>query len=398
MRCGDNNMKTLVVTNDFPPRGGGIETFIHELLRRQDPESIAVLAASATSRSDGVTSAEALAYDTSAGYPIVRLRAGMWPTRAVAQAAVSVAKELGCDRVWLPSSAPHGLLVPMLQRRGLQVAVATTHGAEAGMAPYPGGRAILRAASQAQVLTYLGSWTRSQVQRALQGTRDEHRWARLAPGVDVETWQRTDDLSARAHDIRTQGGLVDRPVVACVSRLVARKGQDRLIAAWPEVMRKFPDAVLLIVGAGPLAQKLQARARDLGDSVQFTGRVPYAELPTYTAVADVCALPARSRLAGLDVEGLGIVLLEAAALGIPTIASATGGVPDALLPDETGLLLPEAKSEQQHVAHLRDAVVTLLADASLRTRLGSAGADWVRRQWSWDVPAATLATLLRADQ
>lgn len=389
-------MKTLVLTNDFPPRGGGIETFIHELLRRQDPTSIAVLAASAASRSDGVTPAEVMAHDSAAGYPIVRLRAGMWPTRTVARTAVSVAAELGCDRVWLPSSAPHGLLVPMLQRRGLPVVVATTHGAEAGMAPYPGGRTILRAAAQAQVLTYLGSWTRSQVQRALRGSRDAERWARLAPGVDVQTWQRTDELNERALEIRMRRGLLNRPVVACVSRLVARKGQDRLISAWPEVLKRFPDAVLLIVGTGPLAQKLRAQAHDLGDSVHFTGRVPYSELPAYTAVADVCALPARARLAGLDVEGLGIVLLEAAALGIPTIASATGGVPDALLPDETGLLLPATASEKQQVNQLADAVVTLLADPAMRARFGAAGFEWVRRTWSWDVPAATLATLLKA--
>ncbi|NDB18716.1 MAG: hypothetical protein EB027_05585 [Actinobacteria bacterium] len=301
-------MKTLVLTNDFPPRGGGIETYIHEILRRQDPNSVAVLAASGQSRSDGATRDEVVAYDRSAGYHVARLRAGMWPTRNVAQTAVAVARELGCDRVWLPSSAPHGLVVPMLQRQGLPVAVATTHGAEAGMSAYPVGRRIVRAAAEADVLTYLGAWTRSQVERAVGTTREERRWARLAPGVDVQMWSRSESVLSRSGELRMKLGLVDRPVVACVSRLVPRKGQDRLIAAWPTVLRRFPDAALLLVGAGSY--------------------------------------------------------------------------------------LAQQRDEGAFIGELADALCTLLADASLRERLGNAGRDWVHQNWTWDVPAATLARLL----
>ena len=389
--------RTLVVTNDFPPRAGGIETLVHELLRRQHPDSIAVLAPSAAARTDGATSHEARDYDAAAGYPVARVRAGVWPLPRLADTAVRMAREFGCDRVWLPSSAPHGLLVPMLQRRGLPVAVATTHGAEAGMAGYPGGRAILRAAGQAQVLTHLGAWTRSQVARALVGQRPESGWARLAPGVDLDAWRRTPAVLERAAALRKELGIHDRPVVACVSRLVRRKGQDRLIAAMSTVVRTHPDTVLLIVGAGPLASKLRAQAAPLGSSVVFTGRVPYDELPAYTAVADIAGLPARSRLGGLDVEGLGIVLLEAAAMGLPTIAADTGGVPDALVPGTTGLLLPALTDERAQVAALAEAIVTLLDDAGLRSRLGEQGRRWVEQHWSWDVPARTLANLLARD-
>lgn len=389
-------MRTLVLTNDFPPRGGGIETYVHEILRRQDPTSIAVLAAAGDSRSDGASRDEVIAYDRSVGFHVARLRAGMWPTRQVADTAVAVARELDCGQVWLPSSAPHGLIVPLLQRRGLAVKVATTHGAEAGMARYPGGRRIVRAAAEAEVLTYLGAWTRSQVERGLPGRREERRWARLAPGVDVDLWAPTAERQARVRALRSRLGLVDRPVVACVSRLVPRKGQDRLIAAWPRVLRRIPDAVLLLVGAGSYAKRLQAQASSLGDRVVFTGRVPYEELPDYTALADVATLPARRRLGGLDVEGLGIVLLEAAALGIPTIACDTGGVPDALVPGTTGLLLSQADGESEFVAQLADALVDLLSDPARREQMGRAGRAWVQENWTWDVPAATLAGLLAA--
>ncbi len=387
-------MKTLVLTNDFPPRGGGIETYIHEILRRQDPGSIAVLAASGRSRSDGASRDDVVAHDRSTGYDVARLRAGMWPTRHVADVAAAVARDLGCDRVWLPSSAPHGLIVPLLQRRGLRVAVATTHGAEAGMAPYPVGRRIIRAAARADVLTYLGSWTRSQVERAVGTGRDESRWARLAPGVDVQQWSRRHDVVERSLELKAELGLTERPVVACVSRLVPRKGQDRLIAAWPAVLRRFPDAVLLLVGAGPHARRLKAAAEPLGDSVRFTGRVAYADLPAYTALADIATLPARRRLAGLDVEGLGIVLLEAAALGIPTVACDTGGVRDALVDGVTGVLLSPHRDERKFTADLADTLCTLLSDSALRQRYGAAGRQWVHEHWTWDVPAATLAGLL----
>lgn len=387
-------MKTLVLTNDFPPRGGGIETYIHEILRRQDPASIAVLAASGQSRSDGASRVDVIEYDRGVGYQVARLRAGMWPTRRVAESAVAVARDLGCEQVWLPSSAPHGLVVPMLQRRGLRVQVATTHGAEAGMSAYPLGAHIVRAAAQAQVLTYLGAWTRSQVERAIGSGRPEHRWARLAPGVDINLWSRTESVLNRSAELRSQLELVDRPVVACVSRLVPRKGQDRLIDAWPTVLRRFPDAVLLLVGAGSYAKKLRAAASELGDAVRFTGRVDYADLPAYTALADIATLPARRRLGGLDVEGLGIVLLEAAALGIPTVACDTGGVPDALVAGTTGVLLAQERHERAFTAQLADTLTMLLADQGLRQRMGESGRQWVHQNWTWDVPARTLAELL----
>ena len=141
--------------------------------------------------------------------------------------------------------------------------------------------------------------------------------------------------------VRARLGLTDRPVVVCVSRLVPRKGQDTLIRALPEIRRRVPDAALLIVGGGPYRATLEKLARQTGveRDVVFTGSVPSAELPAHYAAGDVYAMPCRTRNRGLDVEGLGIVYLEASATGLPVVAGDSGGAPDAVREGETGYVV-----------------------------------------------------------
>jgi phosphatidylinositol alpha-1,6-mannosyltransferase len=158
---------------------------------------------------------------------------------------------------------------------------------------------------------------------------------RLHPGVDAAVFR--PDPAARAA-LRDRYGLGDRPVVTCVSRLVPRKGQDTLLRAWPAVLRRVPDAALLIVSGGPYEKTLRRLAEQTGvaGSVRFTGSVPQAELPAHYAVGDVFAMPCRTRRGGLDVEGLGIVYLEASAAGLPVVGGDSGGAPDAIREGETG--------------------------------------------------------------
>jgi phosphatidylinositol alpha-1,6-mannosyltransferase len=191
--------------------------------------------------------------------------------------------------------------------------------------------------------------------------------------------------------IRVRLGLADRPVVVCVSRLVPRKGQDMLIRAMPEIRRRVPDAALLIVGGGPYRAALGKLARQAGveRDVVFTGSVPTAELPAHYAAGDVYAMPCRTRNGGLDVEGLGIVYLEASATGLPVVAGDSGGAPDAVREGETGYVVPG-----RDVAALAGRVATLLADRDLARQLGAAGRAWVEREWRWETQAQRMAALL----
>lgn len=179
--------------------------------------------------------------------------------------------------------------------------------------------------------------------------------------------------------------------MVCVSRLVPRKGQDTLIEAMPRILAAVPDAVLLIVGGGPYSDDLRALAAKTGvaHAVRFTGPVPWEELPAHYGAGDVFAMPCRTRRGGLDVEGLGIVYLEASATGLPVVGGDSGGAPDAVLEGETGYVVRGGSAEEA-----ADRIVTLLNDPELRRRMGERGRAWVEERWRWDLLAERLKELL----
>jgi len=373
--------RTLVVTNDFPPRAGGIQAFIHGLLLRQPPESVVVYAPSWKRDAE---------FDAAQPFEIVRHDGSlMLPTPEVAKKAREIATANGCTQVLFGAAAPLGLLAPKLKRAGIERFVAVTHGHEAGWAAVPGGRKALRKIGDStDTMTFLGEYTRSRIASALSPAA-AGRMRRLVPGVDEQTFN-----PSRAGDgaaVRARLGLTDRPVVVCVSRLMPRKGQDTLIKAWPEVQQRVPDAALLIVGGGPYRKKLDqlVSSLDLDNDVTMTGTVPWEELPAHYAAGDVFAMPCRTRNKGLDVEGLGIVYLEASATGLPVIAGDSGGAPDAVLAGVSGEVVSGRSSGE-----LVDSIVGMLDDPARARAMGAAGRTWVEEQWRWDVVAGRLTQLL----
>jgi phosphatidyl-myo-inositol dimannoside synthase len=191
--------------------------------------------------------------------------------------------------------------------------------------------------------------------------------------------------------VRERHGLGDAPVVVCVSRLVARKGQDVLVAGWPRVLERHPGARLLLVGGGPAEASLRKAIRGLGigGSVVLSGPVPPAQLPEHYAAGDVFAMPCRTRRGGLDVEGLGMVYLEAAACGLPVVAGTSGGAPEAVQDGVTGHVVEPRSPEA-----VADAISALLADPDRARAMGAAGRAWVEQRWSWTTIARTFGTLL----
>jgi phosphatidylinositol alpha-1,6-mannosyltransferase len=370
--------RTLVVTNDFPPRAGGIQAYVHTLISWQPPGSMVVFAS---------TSRGAAAFDAEQPFPVVRHPTGMLlPTPDVLRRVRQVARSEGCETVWFGAAAPLALLAGGLRRAGIERMVASTHGHETGWAAVPGGwQALRRIGDTVDVVTYLGEYTRSRIAPAL-GPRP--RLERLPPGVDTEKFHPKVD----GEPIRRRYGLLDRPTVVCVSRLVPRKGQDVLIRAWPAVQRRAAGAVLLLVGRGRDLPRLRrlAVAHGVERDVVLTGGVPWAELPAHYAAGDVFAMPCRTRRGGLDVEGLGIVYLEASATGLPVVAGDSGGAPDAVLAGETGYVLPG-----RDVAAVADRLAMLLTDRAAARSMGERGRCWVEQEWRWDALAARLGGFLR---
>jgi phosphatidylinositol alpha-1,6-mannosyltransferase len=369
--------RTLVVTNDFPPRQGGIQTFVAALLATRPPESLVVLA------SDHPGAAE---YDAALPYEVVRAPTGMLlPTPAVARSAARLAREHGCDTAFFGAVAPLGLLTPALRRAGVARLAGATHGHETGWVALPGARQVLqRIAGGLDVLTYISEYTHGRLAPAL-GSRTE--LVQLSPGVDVDRFTPLTDGSA----VRERHGLGDAPVVVCVSRLVPRKGQDTLVRGWSQVLARHPRARLLLVGGGPLEPSLRKAvdARGLAHSVVLTGGVPPELLPAHYAAGDVFAMPCRTRRGGLDVEGLGMVFLEAAACGLPVVAGTSGGAPETVREGVTGHVV-----DPQSPAAVAGVIADLLDDPERARAMGAAGRAWVEQRWSWKSIADTFAAVL----
>src|SRR5215469_7607657 len=249
--------KVLIVTNDFPPRSGGIQSFVHALAARLPEGQVVVYAPAWPGAAE---------FDARQPFPVVRHSTSlMLPIPSVGRRARDVLIEHGCDTVLFGAAAPLGLLAPGLRRAGANRIVALTHGHEAGWAVLPGARTLLRKIGDyVDVVTYLGEYTRIRLARALSRPAAA-RMVRLTPGVDTEAFR----PGAGGPGIRERLGIpAQAPVVLCVSRLVPRKGQDTLLRAWPQVLAAGTghraDPVLLIVGGGPYAAGLRRLAARLG--------------------------------------------------------------------------------------------------------------------------------------
>jgi phosphatidylinositol alpha-1,6-mannosyltransferase len=376
--------RVLLVTNDFPPRKGGIQSYLQEFVTRLAGTGTHQLTVYAPRWKDADTfDAEARV----AGYEVVRHPGTlMVPEPSVDARMRGLIQSRDIETVWFGAAAPLALLASRARHAGAARVLASTHGHEVGWSMLPVARSALRRIGDGtDTVTFVSRYTRGRFASAF---GPQAALEHLPPGVDTERFR--PDAGARA-ELRDRYGLGGRPTVVCLSRLVPRKGQDMLIRALPQIRRRVDGAALVIVGGGPYLDTLRklAAEHDVTDHVVFTGGVPAVELPAHHAFADVFAMPCRTRGAGLDVEGLGIVYLEASATGVPVVAGQSGGAPETVLDGKTGQVV-----DGRSVGAITNAVSDLLADPDHAARLGACGRDWVQAQWRWDTMAARLSDLL----
>jgi len=376
--------KILCITNDFGPRAGGIETFVTGLIARLPKNSVIVYTASQAG-----SAAFDLAWLRDYGVEVIRDKSKiLLPSFRVGRNVRKIASERQITRVFFGAAAPLALLSQGLRSAGVTRIVALTHGHEVWWAKlWPFSEALKRIGRGVDSLTYLGEFTRERIGSAL-NRRDRGKMIRIAPGIDPKHFAPRPD----AQSLRAELGLSEKRVVVCVGRLVHRKGQDVLIRAMPEILEAIPNAHLLLVGEGPGKDELEKNVARLAlkENVSFVGRVQYAELPRYICVGDIFAMPSRSRLAGLEVEGLGIVYLEASACGLAVIGGVSGGAPDAVLQGETGFTVDGTSSQA-----VAQGVIHLLSDTKLAERLGARGRQWVIDEWQWEMWSERFNRLLK---
>jgi phosphatidylinositol alpha-1,6-mannosyltransferase len=357
--------RTLLVTNDYPPRVGGIQRTLEALVSRLPPERVAVLCPT----SDG-----AEAFDGAAAYRVFRQpEAFLWPTPEVGRRVAAAVHAFGAEVVLFGATYPLALLGPRLARTGTPY-LSAAHGFEYWLSIAPGSHALMRRATgRASRVPVMCSAFIARVVRT--AVPDGVPVSVMYPGADVDAFR--PDLPFE--DLKERHGIGGRPVVVCVSRLVARKGQDMLILAMPQIVRRVAGAALLIVGDGPDRPRLEALADQApAGSVVLAGQASEADLPRYYRAGDVFAMPCRTRRGGLEVEGWGNVFIEAAACGRPVVVGDSGGARESLIPDETGLLV-----DGSSVAEVAEAVASLLEDPARAEAMGRAGRERVERSFTW---------------
>ena len=371
-------MTHLLVTNDFPPKVGGIQTYLWELWRRLPPDEVHVLT---------TPHRDAGAWDRAQAFPVERTRTPvLLPTPGLARAVRAIAARAGASLVVLDPALPVGLIGPSL---GLPYAV-VLHGAEVTVpGRLPGTRALLgRVLSGATGVVAAGRYPAAEGAHAAGAPLADV--VVVPPGVDVDRFRPLDDTERAA--VRTRLGLPPSgPLVVCASRLVPRKGIDVLIEAATRLLPHRPDLTIAVAGSGRDASRLRRLAGRDAVRVRFLGRVSDADLAALDGAADVFAMVCRDRWGGLEQEGFGIVFLEAAACGVPQVAGASGGAAEAVEDGVTGLVVRRPRDP----ADVAAALARLLDDRELRARMGAAARRRAEATFSWDTLAAELGGALR---
>ena len=369
-------MTHLFVTNDFPPKVGGIQTMLWELWRRLDPASFVVLT---------TAHPEADAWDANQPYRIVRTqRKVLLPTRSLVRRIEDLAGEVEASHVVLDPALPLGLVGPRLSRPYAVV----LHGAEVTVpGRLPGTRALLRGVLRgADLVVAAGGYPLAEAERAAGGPLPS---LLVPPGVDTDRFVPLADADRRA--ARERLGLpAEGRLVVSLSRLVPRKGMDVLIRAAARLAPTRPDLCVAIGGGGRDRARLARLIERTGAPVRLLGRVPDADLPDLYGCADVYAMLCRNRWGGLEQEGFGIVFLEAAAAGVPQVAGDSGGAAEAVVDGETGLVVRSPRS----AAAVATALGSLLDDPQERARLAGAGRRRAVAEFDYDVLAARLGQAL----
>ena len=362
----------LLVTNDFPPKVGGIQSYLWELWRRLPAADIAV---------HTTPHAEALAFDSEQAFVVTRSREPvLLPTPTVVRRVRNLAERQGAELVVWDPALPVGHAA---RRVGRPYAV-VLHGSEVTVpGRLPMARSILaRVLRGASLVICAGNYPAAEAERAAGCTLPT---VVVPPGVDTDRFRPLDE--AERASVRRELGLpVDAPLVVSVSRLVPRKGMDTLIRSAARLGRTEPDLVVAIAGSGRDRRRLEGLVASTGAPVRLLGRVPEELLPGLYGAGDVFAMLCRSRWGGLEQEGFGIVFLEAAAAGVPQVAGESGGAAEAVAHERTGLVMGRPDAVEQVARTLSD----LLGDRERRAEMGREARRRAEFEFSYDVLARRL--------
>lgn len=371
-------MTSLLVTNDFPPKIGGIQSYLWELWRRLPAAETTVMTTPYAGDRE---------WDAAQAFRVVRRpEKVLLPTRRIARDTDALAREVGADVIFVDPALPLGAIVPKLTAAPV---VVVTHGAEITVPGRLPTRPLLgRVLRAATGVVAAGSYPLAEAEHAAGRAL---RALVVPPGIDPDRFRPAADDGERGAARERLGLPADARIVLGASRLVPRKGFDVLIDALAQLPA---DVIVVIVGGGRDRARLERHAarRGVAERVRFLGRVGEEELPLAHRAADVFAMLCRDRWGGLEAEGFGIVFLEAGAAGLACVAGRSGGSHDAVVDGETGFVV-EPRDVGAVAARLRE----LLDDPACRNAMGARARALAASDWSYDRRVEPLARLAAGD-
>lgn len=375
-------MAHLLVTNDFPPKIGGIQSYLWELWRRLPPGEAVVMT---------TPHAESADFDRAAPMPIIRTRQRwLLPTPSLERQILRVARQHQIGLIVLDPALPVGWLARRLRRKGFRVGV-VVHGAEVTVpGRLPGTRQLLAGVLRnVDLVVAAGGYPLAEAERAANISLPS---IVIAPGIDIRRF--TPTVESAKPVIRERLGLPrSGPLLVSTSRLVPRKGRDVLIAAGGRLVPEFPDLCIAISGSGRDLDRLRKLAkRQRGLDVRFVGRLSDEDLADLYRCADLFVMLCRNRWGGLEQEGFGIVFLEAAASGVAQVAGRSGGSHEAVAHNETGVIVDRPRRSKDAAV----VIAKLLNDATARGLMGEAGRRRVVTTSTYDLLAERLNIALRS--
>jgi phosphatidylinositol alpha-1,6-mannosyltransferase len=372
-------VRHVLITNDFPPKIGGIQSYLWELWRRLPPEDVTILT---------TAHVDANGFDSEQRFRIERVREPvLLPSPGFTRRVKRLVAEVDARAVIIDPALPLGLV-----GRKLPVPYGLIlHGAEIAVpGRLPATRQVLaRVVRGSSLLIAAGGYPEAEARRAVGNDNDMPPVVRIPPGVDATRFAPMSALD-RAGTRARLGLPVNSPLVLSVSRLVPRKGMDTLITAAAQLSSRFDGLVVAIAGVGRDRTRLEHQIRRTGAPVRLLGHVSNPDLPALYASADVFAMSCRSRWRGLEQEGFGIVFLEAAATGMASVAGHSGGSAEAVIDGQTGLVIDRPDDP----AVLAEAVARLLSTPELARHMGAAARRRAQKEYSYDQLAQRLADAL----
>lgn len=361
----------LLITNDFPPKVGGIQNYLWELWRRL-PHGHAIV--------HTTPHPDAAAFDAVAPMRVVRAREPwLLPLPHLVRRVNRLAEQHEAELVVIDPALPAGLIGPHLDRPYAVI----VHGAEAAIpGRLPLTLALLkRVLNGASGVIAAGGYPAAECERALGRSLQTYV---IPPGTDVNRFRPLTD-TARTKARQRLGIASDALLLVSVSRLVPRKGMDTLIKAAARLSSSHDKLQVVIAGDGRHRRRLARLVQRLNAPVRLAGRLSDAEVAALYGCADVFAMLCRSRWGGLEQEGFGIVFVEAAAAGVPQVAGSSGGAHEAVAHGETGIVLRNATVEAAATA-----IGSLLDDHQRRCAMGEAARKRAVADFSYDVLSARL--------